>query len=105
MVTHDFSLREWEEETTEICEYSVDVVKASDITPYGFCKSRCRDYQENVLLGSNIGVIKFQRTSGIIGAVVIDKDSKQIGILSCKHVCEFSESSSEKDVIMAWEFA
>ncbi|CAG8620507.1 3544_t:CDS:2, partial [Diversispora eburnea] len=84
----------------EICEYPVDVIEACVTTPYSFYKSRCLDYQKNILLGSSIGVIGSQRTSGTIGVVVIDKDSKQIGILSCEHVYKFNESSSEKGNII-----
>ncbi|RHZ52113.1 hypothetical protein Glove_465g29 [Diversispora epigaea] len=84
----------------KIREYPVDVVEACIATPYGFCKSRCLNYQKNVLLGSSIGVIEPQRTYGSIGAVVIDKGSKKKDIISCEHVCKFSESSSGKDVII-----
>ncbi|CAG8645271.1 3152_t:CDS:2 [Ambispora gerdemannii] len=84
----------------EICGYPVDVVEACVATSYGLGVSQCQAYQENVELGSSIGVIEPQRTSGTLGAVVRDKNSKQIGILSCEHVCKFSESNSGKGVMI-----
>ncbi|CAG8498601.1 5919_t:CDS:2 [Ambispora leptoticha] len=77
----------------KICGYPVDVVEACVATPYGYSASVCQTYQKNVKLGSSIGVIEPQRTCGTLGAVVHDKDSKQIGILSCEHICRFSELS------------
>jgi hypothetical protein len=84
----------------KICGYPVDVVEACVATPYGFGAARCIDYQENVKLGSSIGVLEPHRTSGTLSAVVHDKDSKQIGILSCEHVCRSSESSPGTGVII-----
>ncbi|RHZ76413.1 hypothetical protein Glove_198g59 [Diversispora epigaea] len=80
--------------------YPVDVVEACVATPYGLGKIQCQTYHNNVKLGSSIGVIEPQRTSGSLSAVVYDKKSKRIGILTCEHVCKFSESSSGTNVII-----
>jgi hypothetical protein len=79
--------------------YPVDVVEACAATSYGFGASNCYVYQENVKLGSSIGITEPQRTTGTLGAIVYDKNSKQLGILSCEHVCKFSESSTRKGTI------
>ncbi|CAI2177988.1 847_t:CDS:2 [Funneliformis geosporum] len=84
----------------EICGYPTDIVEACVATPYGFGASACQSYQENVMLGSSIGIIESQGTSGTLSAVVYDKISRQIGILSCEHVCRFSNSSTGKGVII-----
>ncbi|CAG8645819.1 1236_t:CDS:1 [Paraglomus brasilianum] len=86
----------------EIRGYPTDIVEACVATPYGFgaSASACQSYQENVMLGSSIGIIEPQRTSGTLSAVVYDKNSKQTGILSCEHVCRFSNSSAGKGVII-----
>ncbi|CAG8450836.1 12152_t:CDS:2 [Racocetra fulgida] len=73
----------------EILGYSVDIVEACVATPYGFGVSTCQAYQKNVKLGLSIGVIEPQRTSGTLGAIVYDKDSK-LSILLCEHICRFS---------------
>ncbi|CAG8771461.1 9962_t:CDS:1 [Dentiscutata erythropus] len=83
----------------EIRGYPVDIVEACVATPYGSGVSTCQAYQKDVKLGSSIGVTVPQRTSGTLGAVVYDKDSK-IGILSCEHVCRFSSWFAETDVII-----
>ncbi|GBC28276.2 hypothetical protein GLOIN_2v1490821 [Rhizophagus irregularis DAOM 181602=DAOM 197198] len=57
-------------------------------------------YQKDVELGSSIGIAESRETSGTLSAVVHDKNSKQIGILSCEHVCRFSESSTGMGVII-----
>jgi hypothetical protein len=73
----------------EIRGYPTDVVETCIATPYGFGASNCQSYQEKVQLGSSIGIIKPQ---GTLSAVVHDRNSKKIGILSCEHVCRFSNS-------------
>ncbi|PKC08463.1 hypothetical protein RhiirA5_416889 [Rhizophagus irregularis] len=57
-------------------------------------------YQKDVELGSSIGIAESRETSGTLSAVVHDKNSKQMGILSCEHVCRFSESSTGMGVII-----
>ncbi|CAI2163856.1 4861_t:CDS:2, partial [Funneliformis geosporum] len=84
----------------KICGYPVDVVEACAATPCGFGATACQSFQEEVKLGSSIGIIEPHRTSGTISAIVQDKHSKQIGILSCEHVCRFSESSHGTNVII-----
>ncbi|RIA95502.1 hypothetical protein C1645_757415 [Glomus cerebriforme] len=80
--------------------YPVDVVEACVATPYGYGVSACQAYQKDVELGSSIGITESQGTSGTLSAVVRDKNSKQIGILSCDHICRFSESSTGMGVII-----
>ncbi|CAB5370740.1 unnamed protein product [Rhizophagus irregularis] len=84
----------------EIRGYPTDIIEACVATPYGFGASACQSYQENIMLGSSIGIIESQGTSGTLSAVVYDKDSRQIGILSCEHICRLSDSSTGKDVII-----
>ncbi|CAB5178227.1 unnamed protein product [Rhizophagus irregularis] len=55
---------------------------------------------KDVELGSSIGIAESRETSGTLSAVVHDKNSKQMGILSCEHVCRFSESSTGMGVII-----
>ncbi|CAG8714406.1 15020_t:CDS:1, partial [Funneliformis mosseae] len=38
--------------------YLTDIVEACVATPYGFNASACQFYQENVMLGSSIGIIE-----------------------------------------------
>ncbi|CAG8713892.1 18916_t:CDS:2, partial [Racocetra persica] len=73
----------------EIRGYPVDIVEACVATPCGIGVSTCQAYQKDVMLGSSIGITEPQRTSGTLGAVAYDKDSK-LGIISCEHVCRFS---------------
>ncbi|PKK70179.1 hypothetical protein RhiirC2_747060, partial [Rhizophagus irregularis] len=75
----------------EIRGYPTDIIEACVATPYGFGASACQSYQENIMLGSSIGIIESQGTSGTLSAVVYDKDSRQIGILSCEHICRLKE--------------
>ena len=89
----------------EIRGYPIDVVEACVATPYGYGVSACQAYQKYVELGSSIGITESQGTSGTLSAVVYDKNSKQIGILSCEHVCRFSESSTGMGVIIHQPFA
>ncbi|CAB5199226.1 unnamed protein product [Rhizophagus irregularis] len=85
----------------KICGYPVDVVEACVATPYGHGVSACQAYQKDVGLGSSIGITESQGTSVTLSAVVRDKNSKEkIGILSCEHVCRFSESSTGMGVII-----
>ncbi|CAB4375960.1 unnamed protein product [Rhizophagus irregularis] len=84
----------------EIRGYPTDIVEACVATPYGFGASACQSYQENVMLGSSIGIIESQGTSGTFSAVIYGKNSRQIGIRSCEHICRFSDSSTGKDVII-----
>ncbi|CAG8618504.1 15720_t:CDS:2 [Acaulospora morrowiae] len=84
----------------EIRGYPTDIVEACVATPYGFGASACQSYQEKVMLGSSIGIIESQGTSGTLSAVVYDKNPRKIGILSCEHVCRFNNSSAGKGVII-----
>jgi hypothetical protein len=84
----------------EIRGYPVDVVEACVATPYGDGVIDCQAYQKDVELGSSIGITESQGTSGTLSAVVRDKNSKRIGILSCEHVCKFGESSNGMGVII-----
>lgn len=52
------------------------------------------------MLGLSIGIIESQGTSRTLSAVVYDKNSRQISILSWKHVYRFSNSSTGKGVII-----
>jgi hypothetical protein len=47
----------------EIRGYPTDVVEACIATPCGFGASSCQVYQENIKLGSSIGIIEPQETS------------------------------------------
>ncbi|PKY61195.1 hypothetical protein RhiirA4_550880, partial [Rhizophagus irregularis] len=78
----------------EIRGYPVDVVEACFAIPYGYGVTSCQAYQKDVGLGSSIGITESQGTSGTLSAVVRDKKSGQMGILSCEHVCKFCESST-----------
>ncbi|CAG8607159.1 3281_t:CDS:2 [Diversispora eburnea] len=84
----------------EICGYPVDVIEACVATPYGFGARYCQSYKGGVELGSSIGLIEPHRTTGTLSAFVYDKNSKQIGILSCEHVCRFSGSRSGTGAII-----
>ncbi|UZO16426.1 uncharacterized protein OCT59_007814 [Rhizophagus irregularis] len=86
--------RECDKFLDEIREYPVDVVEAYFAIPYGYGVTSCQAYQKDVGLRSSIGITESQGTSGTLSAVVRDKKSGQMGILSCEHVCKFCESST-----------
>ena len=52
------------------------------------------------MLGSSIGIIESQGTSETFSADIYYKNSRQIGIRSCEHICKFSDSNTGKDVII-----
>ncbi|GBB86478.1 hypothetical protein RclHR1_12900005 [Rhizophagus clarus] len=84
----------------KIRKYPVDAVEARAATSYDFGVNKCQAYQEEVKLRSSIGIIEPQKTSGTLSAVVRDKNSERVGILSCEHVCKFSESSNRIVIVI-----
>uniref|UniRef100_U9TX52 Uncharacterized protein n=3 Tax=Rhizophagus irregularis TaxID=588596 RepID=U9TX52_RHIID len=62
----------------EIRGYPTDIVEACVATPYGFGASACQSYQENVMLGSSIGIIESQGTSGTFSAVIYEEMCNKI---------------------------
>ncbi|GES83010.1 PLP-dependent transferase [Rhizophagus clarus] len=79
----------------QICGYPTDVVEACVAIPCaGLGIENCRRYQENVKLGSSIGIGSndSQNTTGTLSAIAYEnKSPNRIGIVSCEHVLRFSE--------------
>jgi hypothetical protein len=86
----------------EICGFPTDVIEACVATPCaGLGIDICRGYQENVMLGSSIGVgsNETQNTTGTLSAVASEnKSPNRIGIISCEHVLKFNESDPRKKI-------
>ncbi|CAB4413213.1 unnamed protein product [Rhizophagus irregularis] len=72
--------------------YPVDVVEACTATPY---VSSFQAYQENVKLGSSIGIIESQGTAGTLSAVVSDKNLERIDLDDLKQ--SFGRIASEAE--------
>ncbi|RGB28765.1 hypothetical protein C1646_672972 [Rhizophagus diaphanus] len=70
----------------------------------GILRRGCVEFPDEIRgllrLALRLPMALVQGTSGTLSAVVYDKNSRQIGILSCEHICRFSDSSTGKGVII-----
>ncbi|PKY44958.1 hypothetical protein RhiirA4_515296 [Rhizophagus irregularis] len=86
----------------EIRGFPTDVIEACVATPCNsFEAVYCRSYQQDVKLGSSIGMgsNETRNTTGTLSAIAYDNNSlNQIGIISCEHVLKFNESNPEKNI-------
>jgi hypothetical protein len=81
--------------------FPTDIIEATVAIPCaGLGIDTCRRYQENVKLGSSIGIgLEKNNTTGTLSAVAYENNPPyRIGIISCEHVLKFDESNSEKKV-------
>ncbi|PKC14595.1 HCP-like protein [Rhizophagus irregularis] len=86
----------------KICGFPVDVVEACTAIPcIGLGIDTCRRYQEDVKLGSSIGIgLEKENTTGTLSAVAYDNESpNKIGIVSCEHVLKFNELDTQNNVV------
>ncbi|RIA86884.1 hypothetical protein C1645_778497, partial [Glomus cerebriforme] len=82
--------------------FPTDVVEACVATPCtGLGINTCRRYQEDVKLGSSIGIgLEKENTIGTLSAVAYENDPpNRIGIISCEHILKFNESDVENNVV------
>ncbi|GET01360.1 kinase-like domain-containing protein [Rhizophagus clarus] len=82
--------------------FPTDVIEACAAIPCaGLGEDTCRRYQENVRIGSSIGMgsNETQTTTGTLSAVAYENISpNRIGIISCEHVLKFNESNSKENI-------
>jgi hypothetical protein len=86
----------------KICGFPVDVVEACTATPcVGLGIETCQRYQEDVKLGSSIGIgLEKENTTGTLSAVAYENEPpKRIGIISCEHVLKFNELDIQNNVV------
>ncbi|PKC66201.1 hypothetical protein RhiirA1_460048 [Rhizophagus irregularis] len=85
----------------EIRGFPTDVIEACVAIPCaGLGIDTCRRYQENVKLGSSIGIrSEKNNTTGTLSAVAYENNPpNRIGIISCEHVLKFNESKPEEKI-------
>ncbi|CAB4442911.1 unnamed protein product [Rhizophagus irregularis] len=83
----------------EIRGFPTDVIEACVAIPCaGLGIDTCRRYQENVKLGSSIGIkSEKNNTTGTLSAVAYENNPpNRIGIISCEHVLNFNEPIFEE---------
>ncbi|GBB96774.1 hypothetical protein RclHR1_02830010 [Rhizophagus clarus] len=80
--------------------YPTDVIECVAIPCAGSGVDTCRRYQENVKLGSSIGIgLEKNNTTGTLSAVAYENSPPyRIGIISCEHVLKFNDSNSKKNI-------
>ncbi|GBC53011.2 kinase-like domain-containing protein [Rhizophagus irregularis DAOM 181602=DAOM 197198] len=86
----------------KICGFPVDVVEACTAIPcVGLGIDTCRRYQDDVKLGSSIGIgLEKENTTGTLSAVAYENESpNKIGIVSCEHVLKFNELDTQNNVV------
>ncbi|UZO27634.1 uncharacterized protein OCT59_019824 [Rhizophagus irregularis] len=86
----------------KICGFLTDVIEACAAMPCSsFEAVYCQCYQENVMLGSSIGIgsNETRNTTGTLSAIAYENNSpNRIGIISCEHVLKFNESNPRKTI-------
>ncbi|CAB4483569.1 unnamed protein product [Rhizophagus irregularis] len=86
----------------EIRGFPTDVIEACIATPCNsFEAVYCQSYQQDVKLGSSIGMgsNETQNTTGTLSTIAYENNSpNQIGIISCEHVLKFNESNPKKNI-------
>jgi hypothetical protein len=85
----------------KIREFPTDVIEACVAIPCASLGAKtCQRYQENVKLGSSIGIkLEKNNTTGTLSAVASEnKSPNRIGIISCEHVFNFNEPNSKKKI-------